>query len=168
VQSFVFSGNTIPGASAGNFFDPGSVASPVRAATIRLSAGVAADAGAIGISRDANAPLDNAGALSISALREATGAVTYTNSAGVTETGSYIGFFRNVVAKLGLDVRSAEDDSTVQRTLSDQADRRRASVSGVSTDEELVNMMRVQQAYTAATKLIKTADEMLQTLMMLV
>ena len=168
VQSFVFSGNSIPGNAAGNFFDPGSLASPVRAATIRLSSDVASDASAIGISRDAQAPLDNSGALSISALRDATGAVTYTNSAGVTETGSYIGFFRNVVAKLGLSVRGAEDDSIVQRTLADQADRRRQSVSGVNTDEELVNMMRVQQAYTAATKLIKTADEMLQTLMMLV
>ena len=53
-------------------------------------------------------------------------------------------------------------------TLAEQGDARRQSVSGVSTDEELVNMMRVQQSYTAATKLIKTADEMLQTLLAMV
>jgi flagellar hook-associated protein 1 FlgK len=50
----------------------------------------------------------------------------------------------------------------------DQADARRQSVSGVSTDEELVNMMRVQQSYQAATKMIKVADEMMQTLLSLV
>ena len=41
-------------------------------------------------------------------------------------------------------------------------------MSGVNTDEELVQMMKVQQSYTAATKLIKTADEMLQTLLSLI
>ena len=44
----------------------------------------------------------------------------------------------------------------------------RDEVSGVSTDEELVNMLRVQQSYQAATKLIKAAEEMLDTLLNLV
>lgn len=168
VQNFVFSGNSVPGSAAGNFFDPGSVATPVRAGTIRLSALVASDPSAIATSRDASAPLDNTGAHALSELRSATTAVTYVNSSGVTETGGFVGFFRDVVSRLGLDVRTAEDDATVRRTLTDQADRRRESVSGVNTDEELVHMLRVQQAYTAATKLIQTADEMLQTLMSIV
>ena len=54
------------------------------------------------------------------------------------------------------------------QSLADQADSRRQAVSGVSTDEELVNMMRVQQSYQAATKMIKMADEMMQTLLSLV
>jgi flagellar hook-associated protein 1 FlgK len=41
-------------------------------------------------------------------------------------------------------------------------------VSGVNTDEELIQMVRTQQAYTAATKLIKVADEMLQTIIALI
>jgi flagellar hook-associated protein 1 FlgK len=50
----------------------------------------------------------------------------------------------------------------------EQAELRRQSVSGVSTDEELVNMLRVQQSYQAATKLITTADEMLQSLLSMI
>lgn len=43
----------------------------------------------------------------------------------------------------------------------------RQSVSGVSVDEELVNMQRSQRAYEAVTRVIKTADQMLETLLSL-
>jgi flagellar hook-associated protein 1 FlgK len=43
----------------------------------------------------------------------------------------------------------------------------RQSASGVSVDEELVDMQRSQRAYEAVTRVIKTADEMLQTLLQL-
>lgn len=43
----------------------------------------------------------------------------------------------------------------------------RQSVSGVSVDEELVNMQRSQRAYEAVTRVIKTADSMLETLLAL-
>ncbi len=41
----------------------------------------------------------------------------------------------------------------------------RDSISAVSLDEEMVNLMKYQQAYTAASKLISTADEMLNTVL---
>lgn len=43
----------------------------------------------------------------------------------------------------------------------------RQSVSGVSIDEELVNMQRSQRAYEAVSRVIKTADQMLETLLSL-
>jgi flagellar hook-associated protein 1 FlgK len=140
----------------------------VRASTLTLDATIATDASQIAASGDINAPTDNTAALALSALRTTGGTVSYTTPGGVIETGSFLGFFRSTVTSLGINVKAAVDDATVYRTLSDQADARRQSVSGVSTDEELVNMMRVQQSYTAATKLIKTADEMLQTLLSLI
>jgi flagellar hook-associated protein 1 FlgK len=165
---YTFTGTTIPGTAAGNFFDPGSVATPVRASTFKLDAAIAADPSKIAASGDPNAPTDNAAAQALSALRTTSATVSYTTPSGAVETGSFLGFFRNTVTALGISSRTAQDDATVYKTLSDQADARRQSVSGVNTDEELVQMLRVQQSYTAATKLIKTADEMLQTLLSLV
>lgn len=165
---FVFSGNTIPGTAAGNFFDPGTITDPVRAGTITLFADVAADPANIASSGDSNAPLDNSVALSLSALRNDSSAISFTGPGGSTETGGFNDFFRTTVTRLGLDVRGANDDVSVRSLLVDQADMRRQAVSGVSTDEELIQLLRVQQSYVAATKLIKTADEMLQTLLSLV
>ncbi len=168
-QGFNFNGTTIPGTAAGNFFTAGTLASPVRAGTISLDAAIVANPSLIAASRDVNAPTDNANATALSTLRTTTGTVSYlATPSSPPETGSYVSFFRNMVTGIGISAKSATDDATVFRALSDQTDTRRQSVSGVSTDEELTNMMRVQQSYTAASKLIKTADEMLQTLLQMI
>lgn len=165
---FTFTGNSIPGTAAGNFFDAGSAGNPVNAATLKLHAGVSGDPMRIAASGNANGPTDNGVAQRLAGLRISENTVTWTSSSGSTETGSFLGFFRSMVTRIGIDTAAATDNATVYRSLADQSDARRQSVSGVSTDEELVNMMRVQQSYQAATKLIKTADEMLQTLLQLI
>ncbi|MCA0375399.1 MAG: flagellar hook-associated protein FlgK [Gemmatimonadetes bacterium] len=164
---FVFSGNTLPGTAAGNFFDAGTVSNPVRASTIRLDAAVLADPGKIAASGNANGPSDNAAAQAISALRIASNTVTWTDPNGATETGTYASFFRGAMTRLGIEVLAASDQNGVASSLVDQAELRRQSVSGVNTDEELVNMMRVQQSYQAAAKMIKAAEEMLDVLLSL-
>jgi len=52
----------------------------------------------------------------------------------------------------------------VRATLAAQARGRRDAVSGVNVDEELTSLMRAQQAYAAAAKVVQAADEMMQTL----
>jgi flagellar hook-associated protein 1 FlgK len=165
---YTFTGSTIPGTAAGNFFDPGSASAPVSAATIRLHATIAADPSRIAASGSATAPTDNTVAQGLSLLRSTDGTVTWNSPTGATETGSFIGFFRGLVTRLGIQTSSATDDASVAEGLTDQAELRRQSISGVNTDEELVNMLRVQQSYQAATKMIKAAEEMLDTLIALV
>ncbi|MDX2010866.1 MAG: flagellar hook-associated protein FlgK [Myxococcaceae bacterium] len=56
---------------------------------------------------------------------------------------------------------TAEGDGAVLKNL----ETLRQSASGVSVDEELVNMQRSQRAYEAVARVIKTADQMLETLL---
>jgi len=46
-----------------------------------------------------------------------------------------------------------------------QLENYRESISGVSIDEEMVNLVKYQNAYQAAAKLITTADEMMQSVL---
>ena len=167
-QGFVFSGTTIPGTAAGNFFDVGTLVNPVRAGTIKLDSVIAGDASKIASSRDIMAPMDNGTARAIASLRNDVTAVSYTTPSGSTETGSLLSFLRATVTGLGSQVNNEADSATSYRALADQGEARRQAVSGVNTDEELVQMLKLQQSYTAATKLIKTMDEMMQTLLQLV
>jgi flagellar hook-associated protein 1 FlgK len=166
---YVFSGSTIPGTAAGDFFD---TTAPVSAASIRLHASIADNALNIAASGDSSGPTDNSVAQALSRLRGTENTVEWPQNRPPTEppqeTGSFLGFFRGLVTRLGIQTASATDDAAVADNLTDQANLRRQSVSGVSTDEELVNMLRVQQSYQAATKMIKVAEEMLDTLISLV
>ena len=52
------------------------------------------------------------------------------------------------------------------RTAASSATRSaRDSISGVNLDEEAADMLRLQQAYQAASQLISTADTMFQTIL---
>ena len=75
-------------------------------------------------------------------------------------SASFAGYWRQVSARVGVAVRSGETDVTVRETLVANADARRLAVSGVSTDEELVSLIKHQQAYAAAARLVTVADEM--------
>jgi flagellar hook-associated protein 1 len=44
-------------------------------------------------------------------------------------------------------------------------DALRQSVSGVNTDEEMMNVMKFQRSYQAALRVVETADQMLQSLL---
>jgi flagellar hook-associated protein 1 FlgK len=49
----------------------------------------------------------------------------------------------------------------------EQLEAHRAEISGVSLDEELVNLLKYQRAFQAASRLIVVADELLQTILTL-
>ena len=73
-------------------------------------------------------------------------------------------FYSETVGIVATATRHAEDEATVQHTLASNADTRRQSVSGVSTDEELIKVIEAQHAYQGAARLVSVVDEMMQTL----
>ncbi len=74
-------------------------------------------------------------------------------------------YYSTFVSKVGADTRTAHTNAEYNTALANDLDAQQQSVSGVNLDEEMANLIKFQHAYTAAAKLITTADEMLQTLL---
>lgn len=70
-------------------------------------------------------------------------------------------FYRSTVAQLGIYSMEAERMVENQTLLVNQLENKKEAISGVSLDEEMTNMIRFQHAYTAASRVINTMDEML-------
>jgi len=62
-------------------------------------------------------------------------------------------------------VRSATDFAEHQSVMLSSLDNYRESISGVSLEEEMLNLIKFQHAFDAAAKLVTTVDEMIQTMM---
>jgi flagellar hook-associated protein 1 FlgK len=70
-----------------------------------------------------------------------------------------------LISQVGYDVQSAKANSMHQADMMTYLENYRESVSGVSLDEEMVNLVKFEAAYNAAAKMISMADDMLNTLM---
>lgn len=75
--------------------------------------------------------------------------------------GTVDDYFRSVVGQLGVQSKEAIRNTTNQKALVDQIDSRKQSVSGVSIDEEMSNMIMFQHAYSAAARVMTTFDQVL-------
>ena len=69
----------------------------------------------------------------------------------------------SIVGSLGVEVKSAHDQLETQRGLVDQLSTFKTELSGVSLDEEAMNMMKFQKAFDASAKMIQVADQMMDT-----
>ncbi|MCL6649556.1 MAG: flagellar hook-associated protein FlgK [Chloroflexi bacterium] len=103
----------------------------------------------------ADLPGDNAVALQLAALAEA-----QTMNGGTTTFG---GFWNTFIAQLGVAVNHARTEEESQRILQGQLVRERASVAGVSLDEEAAHLVRFQRSFEAAAHVIAVVDSLLGT-----
>lgn len=73
-------------------------------------------------------------------------------------------YMKSLVATLGIDAEQSVQLTKNQMIITKQVEDRRTSVSGVSIDEEMANLVRYQHAYNAAAKMITTMAEIYDTL----
>jgi len=69
--------------------------------------------------------------------------------------------FRSMIGTLGVKSKEAIRQEDNHELLASQVDEQRMSVSGVSLDEEMANLVKYQQAYNASARMITAIDEML-------
>lgn len=139
-----------PTGSTGDFF----VASGLTAGTIALDSSVsvaslkASDGGEAG---------DNSVAVAISRI----GSRAFSTADGDLIDGTCGGFFSQAVSKLGQALAGAnarvDDQANIERLVRSQRD----SVSGVSLDEEMADLMKYQRAFQASSRVFATVDELL-------
>ena len=105
-------------------------------------------------------PGGNGNAVAIGELQN-----TLTMSGG---TATFDKFYNSLVSDVGRNVSQATLNTDHQSMVSLQLETYRAEVSGVSMDEEMVNMVQFQSAYSAAAKMVTTVNEMLESLIAMV
>lgn len=99
----------------------------------------------------------NVNVLAIAALRDG----NYMNN----NTSTFSSYYSGVVGEVGVDAQTASRSASYRQTMVEQLNTRKESVSGVNLDEEAVNLMRYQYAFTAAARMINVVDELIQELL---
>lgn len=106
---------------------------------------------------------DNATATAIGKLASTN--VTISTAWKTTSNQTIGQYYASLVTTVGADTRLAKTNSEYHKALTSDLSEQVSSASGVNLDEEMANLIKYQHSYTAAAKLITTADQMLQTLL---
>lgn len=145
-------GFDLNGDSGGNFFAVGS-----GAGDLEVDSAILADSGKIAAASTVDGDGDNA--LSISQIQDSLIMKGNTLTAG--------SFYSSLVSRVGGDVQNAARSLEHQTVIQEQYETSMESLSGVSLDEEMVNLIRYQMGYNAAGKLCGVVSEMMDTLIAL-
>lgn len=86
-----------------------------------------------------------------------------TSAADKIDGLSYAGFYGGIAASVGRSLSDARDKKDVQNQLVTQARAARSASSGVSLDQEAIQLIEFQRAYQATAKLVTVLDELTKT-----
>ena len=109
------------------------------------------------IKANASGQGDNRNLLALAALQD-----KKTLAGGAT---GFQGAYAQMVAEIGAKAREVKVNQTAQGVLLSRVTESQQSLSGVNLDEEAANLLRYQQAYQAAGKMIELASRLFDTLL---
>ena len=127
------------------------------ASTISMNRTIYNDVGRMAAGAKPNAPGDNTVANVISSLQN-----RQLMDGGVATFDDY---YATQVGQIGALTQRAVSNQESQKSVVSQLQNIRESVSGVSLDEETTKMIEFQKAYEASARIIRTADEMFDTVL---
>lgn len=78
--------------------------------------------------------------------------------------GSVGGFLKGILGNIAVEASQANKMFSSQNVLRDSISLQRESVSGVSLDEEMINIIKFQHSYAAASRMITAIDQNLDVL----
>jgi flagellar hook-associated protein 1 FlgK len=135
--------NGLPPAAGLFEYDPGagSIAFSLHAGPLTPDGIAAASAGA---------PGGNANALEVAALASSKEIDGYT----------WAEYYGNIAARVGRDLRGAQDSQRVEEQLLAQARSLRAEISSVSLDEEAAQLIQFQRSYQAAARMVTVLNDL--------
>jgi flagellar hook-associated protein 1 FlgK len=143
------------GAAGGNFFTPPAAVAGAAAA-LAVNPVVAADGRKIAAASITQVG-DNQTARGIADLRAAR--VLDSNTATMSD------YWSQIVFRVGRDTRAATDESEARQAIVQQVDALRDEVSGVSLDEEAMQLLKFQRAYEANARFFTVIDGAIETLL---
>lgn len=161
---------TTPPTQAGDFFvSADGAGTTITASNIGLSSAIAADPMQIATSMRVDATNgaaetvkgNNVLANLMSGLKESSFKFTPTSSGNAITTGSIDDYYAAMIGQLGVQAQEADRQATNQQDITTQVDSSRQSVSGVSLDEEMSDLIKYQHAYAAAARFMTTIDQTL-------
>jgi flagellar hook-associated protein 1 FlgK len=128
------------------------------AAKIDVSDEVKADVGNIAATSSLTSTAGNDIALALADLGSSSITI------GVRDT-TYTDYAASVASSIGSLSKNAQDLSEYHQNLLSTVQAQRDSVSGVTIDEEMTNLIKYQYAYQAAARLLNTADTLFSSLL---
>lgn len=91
--------------------------------------------------------------------------LTFYRANGTQASESIEGFYRFVTVRIATDTESIGRNNDTNQALFNTVHSEYQSISGVSVDEELIDLMKFQTAYSANAKVITAIDQMLDVLL---
>lgn len=151
-------GTDLEGNQGGNFFDAKVLGQDFTAANLVVSAAIKENPSLIAASTSAIDPGNGQegngkNAQNLSNVQFA--------GLGALNGSTVLSYFQGIIGQLGVSGSEAIKNTTNTATLLGAVEHRRASISSVSLDEEMTDMIRFQQAYNASARMITVVDETL-------
>lgn len=147
--------------STGTDFFVSATGPAIKASTIAVNPTVVSDLNKIAAAKTLDGMGnvyrgDGANALDLARVKE-----NLIFNGGTANTADY---YESIISGLAVSTQAAKNMTGNQEVLTTAIDNQKTAVSGVSLDDEMINMVKFQQGYNAAARVITAMDELMDTI----